>query len=137
MTLTSSDIPLMFSRVSVSEMAICTVCGPITVGVVPASRASVLVKWWYRTCMFKATLNMFFSLFDPVDPSMFLRPAPTPYSEVLLYLKKSSFTLVFNVYFTGGFVLCSRYIFSKISVRDFTANWSRRLLCPAINSRSA
>ena len=78
--------------------------------------------------MFKATLNMFFSFFDPLDPSLLLGPAPSLSTEGFLYLKKRSLVLAFNVYFTGGFVLCSRYIFSKISVRDFTANWSRRLL---------
>ena len=126
----------MVSRVSVNMIAICMVSSGMAVGVVPDSKASALVSRWYRTCILNATRKVFLYFFEPVE---ILAPVPAPWlssSVGLLNLKNSSLTVAVRVYLSADVTLCSRYIFSKTSPRDFTANASRESELSAMASRS-
>ena len=92
----------MVSRVSVNVIAICMVSAVIAVGVVPDSKSSALVRWWYSTCMFNATHKVFLYFFEPVE-IIPLTLAPWVSSSLgLLYLKKSSLAVADRVYFRAG-----------------------------------
>ena len=54
----------MVARVSVKVIAICMVSAVIIVGVVPDSKGSALVSWWYRTGIFKAIPKWFLYFFE-------------------------------------------------------------------------
>lgn len=60
---TSSDTPLTVCMAFVRHKIIANynLWATTTVGVVPAPRENIFFRLWYRTCLFKATLNMFLS----------------------------------------------------------------------------
>ena len=112
----------MVGRVSVKVIAICMVSAVIIVGVVPDSKGSALVSWWYRTGIFKAIPKWFLYFFE-AEEILGLTIAPWLSSSLgLLNLTKSSLAVLINVYFSSGVVLCSPYIFSNTSLRDLKNN---------------
>ena len=103
-------------------IAICMVSAVIIVGVVPDSKGSALVSRWYRTSIFKAIPKVFLYFFE-AEEILGLTIAPWLSSSLgLLNLTKSSLTVLINVYFSSGVVLCSPYIFSNTSLRDLKNN---------------
>ena len=92
----------MVGRVSVKVIAICMVSAVIIVGVVPDSKGSALVSWWYRTGIFKAIPKWFLYFFE-AEEILGLTIAPWLSSSLgLLNLMKSSWAVLINVYFSSG-----------------------------------
>ena len=94
----------MVARVSVKVITICMVSAVIIVGVVPDSKGSALVSWWYRTGIFKAIPKLFLYFFE-AEEILGLTIAPWLSSSLgLLNLTKSSLAVAINVYFSSGVV---------------------------------